>query len=56
MHYITADAFEDHYYMRNIAGDVRMTMPSELARRLKPRVADARELLAADLWNFPHLV
>ena len=41
MHYITADGFEDHYHTRNMAGDVIMTIPSELARRLKPRVADA---------------
>jgi hypothetical protein len=51
MHCVIADAFEDHYYMRNIAGDVRMTMPLELARQLKPRVAAARELLAADPWR-----
>ena len=41
MHYITADGFEDPYHTRNMAGDVIMTIPSELARRLKPRVADA---------------
>jgi hypothetical protein len=39
MQYITADGFEDPYHMRNMAGDVIMTIPSELARRLKPRVA-----------------
>ena len=41
MHYITADGFEDHYHTRNMAGDVITAIPSELARRLKPRVADA---------------
>jgi hypothetical protein len=52
MHYIIEDAFEDHYYMRNIAGDVRMTIQSELARRLKPRVADASCVLQTKYARF----